>query len=345
MITDVHHVHLPVPGGRADAARTFYVDVLGLTQVDAPEAVAARGGVWLRQRDVELRLDVAEPFAPAAMACAALRVDDLEEVLARLAAAGAEARTDDASPHATGGTPPEHRRVHVDDPFGNRLELVEGSRAPGADVVDVFLAAGQALVDVLDQLRPSSWDEPSAVQDYTEGGLAAHSARAIETVERYLAGPAPPRHASVVDAAGYFADVLGDHDPHDSAFHVAVRERATTAAARGPAAVAADARDALERLRGQLPAIRGDRPLAVRDDIATTVDEYLRTRIVELVVHVDDLLAGAAGSAVAPPHLPDAAWQVAAEVLAGVAVRRVGGAATVRSLARAERHPAPVRAL
>lgn len=211
-----------------------------------------------------------------------------------------------------------------------------------APVVDVFLAAGAALVDLLGRLDAATWDKPSTLEGYTVGGLAAHACRALLTVDRYLAAPPPPSDATVVDAAGYLAEVLADHDPRDSAFHVGVRERATTAAGRGPEAVAADARAALETLRTALPATRGDRPLEVRDGIATTLEEYLRTRIVELVVHLDDLLASVDAQA---PDLPVGAWTVAAEVLAATAVRRVGGPATVRSLARAERHPAAVRAL
>ena len=213
---------------------------------------------------------------------------------------------------------------------------------PTAPVVDVFFAAGDALVDLLGRLDAAAWDKPSALEGYTVGGLAAHASRALLTVDRYLAAPPPPSDAAVVDAAGYLADVLADHDPRDSAFHVGVRERATTASQHGPESVEADARAALAKLRTTLPATPGDHPLEVRNGVATTLEEYLRTRIVELVVHLDDLLASVDHS---PPELPVGAWTVTAEVLAATAVRRAGGPATVRSLARAERHPEAVRAL
>jgi hypothetical protein len=73
-----------------------------------------------------------------------------------------------------------------------------------------------------------------------------------------------------------------------------------------------------------------------------SLEEYLRTRLVELAVHADDL-AVSAGRAVA--DLPEQAWVVAAEVLGGVAALRSGGVLTVRALARAERQPDAVRAL
>ena len=88
------------------------------------QALAGRGGVWFSCGAQQLHVGVQPDFAPAAKAHPALRVSDsaaLGDLTARLEAAGHRA-TPDAP--ATGGP-----RVHVTDPFGNRLELCVGGAA------------------------------------------------------------------------------------------------------------------------------------------------------------------------------------------------------------------------
>jgi catechol 2,3-dioxygenase-like lactoylglutathione lyase family enzyme len=56
-------------------------------------------------------------FRPARKAHPGLVVDDLAELTARLRDAGVVVRDDEP--------PGDVHRVHVDDPFGNRIELAE----------------------------------------------------------------------------------------------------------------------------------------------------------------------------------------------------------------------------
>jgi len=42
-----------MPRGAEQAARTFCADVLGMTEIDKPPALAARGGAWFRRRRME----------------------------------------------------------------------------------------------------------------------------------------------------------------------------------------------------------------------------------------------------------------------------------------------------
>ncbi|MGH3443436.1 MAG: maleylpyruvate isomerase N-terminal domain-containing protein [Nitriliruptorales bacterium] len=211
-------------------------------------------------------------------------------------------------------------------------------------VIDVFHGCAKAAQRLIEHDAVAArWDEPSALEGYTVGGLAGHLARAALTVERYLEAPEPPPDREPADAAGYLVAVLGAHDPVDSEFHRAVRARGAEAAADGPAAVAASLREARTRLAAGLDAATLERRVEVLDGLVLTVEEYLRTRILELVVHVDDLsvsvgLPGADG-------VPADAYDMVAAVLARVAARRHGGLATVRSLARRERHPDAIRAL
>jgi catechol 2,3-dioxygenase-like lactoylglutathione lyase family enzyme len=110
------HVQVAIPSGSELLARGFYGDLLGMAEVQKPAALAGRGGCWFAAGGAVLHLGVETPFHPARKAHPAFTVDDLDELAARLAAAGHDwVRTD--------GEIPGVRRFHTFDPFGNRLEF------------------------------------------------------------------------------------------------------------------------------------------------------------------------------------------------------------------------------
>ena len=111
------HVQLAMPEGREDAARHFYQDLLGIPEVPKPARLAARGGVWFERGDLKVHLGVDRQFVPARKAHPAFIVADLRALMSRLAAAGVALRDDEPLDG--------YLRVYVDDPFGNRLELLE----------------------------------------------------------------------------------------------------------------------------------------------------------------------------------------------------------------------------
>ncbi len=117
MITGLDHVQLAMPGGEEERARAFYRGVLGLAEIDKPEALKARGGVWFQAGAQGLHLGVEAPFSPAKKAHPALRVEGLEELARELEASGIALTWDGAIPTV--------RRFFAHDPFGNRLEFLE----------------------------------------------------------------------------------------------------------------------------------------------------------------------------------------------------------------------------
>lgn len=58
MITAVDHVLLKVPPGSEERLRTYYVGVLGMTEIPKPAALAARGGCWFQAGSVQLHLGI-----------------------------------------------------------------------------------------------------------------------------------------------------------------------------------------------------------------------------------------------------------------------------------------------
>ena len=116
-ILAIDHILLAMPPGREAEARAFYVGVLGLDESHKPASLQARGGCWFERGTVKVHLGVEAGFRAARKAHPAFLVDDLAALAARLAKAGCVIATDEP---ITG-----YNRLFVDDPFGNRIELLQ----------------------------------------------------------------------------------------------------------------------------------------------------------------------------------------------------------------------------
>ena len=110
------HIQLAMPEGQEEDARTFYGEVLGLEELEKPDLLKSKGGVWFRLGAHELHLGVEIPFSPAKKAHPAFRVEDLDALAKRLEHASSSLQWDDTIPGV--------RRFHTHDVFGNRLEFL-----------------------------------------------------------------------------------------------------------------------------------------------------------------------------------------------------------------------------
>jgi hypothetical protein len=112
-----------MPAGGEDLARNFYAGILGIPETPKPAHLAKRGGCWFERDDLKIHLGVEADFRPARKAHLALLVTELPWLRAKLEASGCTLKEDE---------PLEgYHRIYVDDPFGNRIELMEPSRGPG----------------------------------------------------------------------------------------------------------------------------------------------------------------------------------------------------------------------
>jgi len=116
-IRQLDHIQLAMPGGGEHLARAFYQDALGLAEIPKPPHLAKRGGCWFAGDDVRIHLGVETDFRPARKAHPALLVEDLNALAERLRSLGYFLHKAD--------TFEGYRRIYVDDPFGNRIELME----------------------------------------------------------------------------------------------------------------------------------------------------------------------------------------------------------------------------
>ncbi len=112
----IDHVQLAMPLGEEDRARTFYRDLLGMTEIAKPLELAKRGGCWFESGNVQIHLGVEVDFRPAQKAHPAFRCANYASLLERLRNAGIEVTEP--------GDIPGIQRCHIHDCFGNRIELI-----------------------------------------------------------------------------------------------------------------------------------------------------------------------------------------------------------------------------
>lgn len=120
-ISGLDHVQVEAPPGCEADARAFFGAFLGLPELLKPEALRARGGVWFALPDGrQLHVGVTPDFVPREKGHPALRCPDLAAFQTHR-----DAHSVPCQPDAEAGVP----RVFLQDPFGNRLEVVEGGHA------------------------------------------------------------------------------------------------------------------------------------------------------------------------------------------------------------------------
>ncbi|MFJ7825871.1 VOC family protein [Psychrobacillus sp. NPDC096623] len=113
----IDHVQLAAPKGSESSARTFYGKILGFTEVEKPELLKKRGGVWFSFGSYQIHIGIEEPFAPAKKAHPAFQIENLEALKAHLYKSEVSFVVDTDLPGAD--------RIYVHDPFGNRIEILE----------------------------------------------------------------------------------------------------------------------------------------------------------------------------------------------------------------------------
>lgn len=203
-----------------------------------------------------------------------------------------------------------------------------------------FLDAAQIAATLLrEPMLPERWSTPSALPDFSTGGLARHLAYQVTHTVTFLAA-APGQ--SAISVLEHFTGNTWVTSGVSSADNVGIRRRSEQAAASTTAAALADTVDAaLSELRAIVPAQSFDRIVDL-GEWGLRVDDFLLTRVVELVVHVDDL---AVSLGLPTPPMPAAATEATIQLLSSLAAWRHGSLNVIRALARHERAPASIAAL
>ncbi|MCC9307176.1 maleylpyruvate isomerase N-terminal domain-containing protein [Kitasatospora sp. RB6PN24] len=209
-------------------------------------------------------------------------------------------------------------------------------------VITGYLSAAEQAVTLM--ARPdvvAAWQQPSALPEMTTGALAGHLAFQILSVSAALSdmtgsdSTEPP-----IPLLEHYERAAWVGAPLDGEANAGIRARAEQYGTDGPLALVARARAALAEQRGELAKRTGAEPVMLSSTgWALRLDDFLVTRLVELVVHQDDLAVGLGWPT---PEFTDEAYDPVLLLLARLAARRHGQGALLRALTRAERAPGAV---
>jgi hypothetical protein len=159
--------------------------------------------------------------------------------------------------------------------------------------------------------------------------------RAAGAVLAYLdrTEPATRPEGALLTPVTYF------HAAIDSPIHQRIKEVSATEAAVGPGEVAARCVEVAASMRTRLAAESSDRLVAALGGRMLTLDDFCRTRLIEVLLHLDDL---AASVGVARPDTSEEGTAIVIDILIGIARHLDGDWAVLHALARNERRAVEV---
>lgn len=179
------------------------------------------------------------------------------------------------------------------------------------------------------------WDEPSALAGMTVGALSAHLVRAAGAVLAYLDRTDPEARSenALLTPVTYF------HAAIDSPIHERIKDVSASEAKAGPAEVAARGAQVARSMRIRLAGEPSDRLVAALGGRMLTLDDFCRTRLIEVLLHLDDL---AVSVGLECPDTDAEGRAIVIDVLTGIARMQHGDWDVLRALARDERRTADV---
>jgi hypothetical protein len=210
-------------------------------------------------------------------------------------------------------------------------------------IVGAFAESGARAHAVLaSDAVQEAWEEDSILPEMAVGDVGGHLLATLIMFERRYDLPTPAGAIPVDPVGGYAVIRLDRASDLDRPPFRTPREGGRRVAGRGHAAAVEQFGATLARLDARLRADGPDRPILAGDETApTSLRAFTTTRVIELVVHADDL-AESVGSVIPPPSV-DAAEIVIDHFVSSVR-HRVGDARAIRALAgRAD--PDQLRAL
>ncbi|MFF7928134.1 maleylpyruvate isomerase N-terminal domain-containing protein [Streptomyces mirabilis] len=207
---------------------------------------------------------------------------------------------------------------------------------------NAYLETAAQAVALLDAPEvAASWEKPSALAQWTVGGLAGHLAYQIFSVDPALEGPASEQEP--IPVLEHYSRAVWINASLDGEINSGIRAKGEGISSEGVRRLVERVHAALDQQRTGLEEVHGDWVVFMpQTGWALSLDDFLVTRMVELSVHMDDLAVSVGLSA---PELPGTALDPVVALLTGLAVRRHGQAALLRALTRAERAPSAINVL
>jgi hypothetical protein len=211
------------------------------------------------------------------------------------------------------------------------VAITESQRVRGLVIEAVEAAAALIGSDEV----VAQWEQPSALDGMTVGALCAHLVRAAGAVSAYLdrTDPAARPDGAALTPVTYF------HAAIDSPIHDRIKEVSASEATVGPGEVAAHCRWVAESMRVRLAEEPPDRLVAALGGRMLSLDDFCRTRLIEVLLHLDDV---AASIGVPCPDTSADGRAIVIDILIGIARMKSGDWGVLHALARDERRTVDV---
>ena len=195
------------------------------------------------------------------------------------------------------------------------------------DAVDVTLAL------LREPEVAERWDDPSALAEMSVGALADHLAGQVRSAARGLTDPQWSGRGEAITLVQHYRRSVWVGAALDSEANAGIRQSAAAGAGVGADAVADGVQAALDAVT-PWPAAAPATVSMPHWDWSMTTDDFLITRMMEMVVHADDLCAGLT---LETPDFPASVTAPVYALLVGLAEDQHGQAAVTRALTRRER--------
>jgi len=208
-----------------------------------------------------------------------------------------------------------------------------------------FLVAAEAALALIGRVEVAQhWSEPSALQGMSIGAVAAHLGQQVQLVHGAVTAGGAASDDPPVPLLQHYRRASWVRAGVEDESNRSIREGAEQTARAGHDALVLSLQQELTEVRRGFHASAGRPARGVRLptwEWTLSFDDFLLTRVMELVVHADDL---AVSVDVEPTALPDAVLGPVLALLVGVSLERHGQAALVRALTRRERAPETIAA-
>jgi Mycothiol maleylpyruvate isomerase N-terminal domain len=211
-------------------------------------------------------------------------------------------------------------------------------------IFEDYLAAAGAAVGLLESGEVAGrWAGPSACEGFTVGGLAAHLGWQVQSARWSVESERPAANAAISDLTAHYGRAAWIGTGLDSPANVGIRDTGEQRAQVGAVETARVTREARDYLAKQFASLAPGEPIAMpwAEGRVLTVEDLLTTRLLELVIHSDDL---AVSVGVPTPEVPESAYARVIGLLTRLSVRVNGPLAVLRALSRSERAPESISA-
>jgi len=201
--------------------------------------------------------------------------------------------------------------------------------------------ASDLLVDLVSGPEiAADWDRESSLPGLTVGGLVRHLVSQPESAVEFLRIQPVPPHAETVSLLQIYDRTDWLDAGVDAEENTSIRDDFNAMAAGGQPHSLEILEESRAALAGAIAAA-GPTTYVPWQDCCLSTDDFLVIRLLEVVVHADDLAVSLGRPT---PAFDDEALHPVLALLALLSARRHGQDAVVRALSRTERAGAPVAA-